>query len=81
MSLPCLLWKRAVNSSGYPVLWARKRTMYAHRLMYENKVGLIPAGYAVVRLPSCSRLCIRPEHLSLLPSVQQHEKAGKARWS
>lgn len=81
MNRPCLLWRKATNSRGYPVIWARGRTMYAHRLMYENKIGPIPKGFSVGRLPGCPPICIRPEHLVLVEQTEQRRAAGKARWA
>lgn len=81
MTPPCLLWRRATNSRGYPVIWARGRTMYAHRLMYENKIGPIPDGAAVSHIAGCPLTCIRPEHLVLIDKTTQRRMAGKARWA
>jgi hypothetical protein len=55
--------------------------MYAHRLMYENKIGPIPEGFSVGRLPGCPPICIRPEHLVLVEQTEQRRAAGKARWA
>lgn len=54
----CWLWLGAVQSSGY----GNTSKGLAHRVMYEQEVGLIPAG-AQVQHKCGVKICINPTHL------------------
>lgn len=64
----CHIWIGCVNKKGYGVLGMGSRTdqtrrlAYAHRVCYENLVGLIPDGMSV--LHRCDvPCCVNPDHL------------------
>ena len=58
----CWEWIRAHTPKGYGVLRIRGSIYYAHRWMYENLVGPIPAGLTIDHLCR-NHACVRPAHL------------------
>lgn len=59
----CWLWVGALKSDGYGSVWeGARRTVGAHRLVYELLRGPIPVGLSLdhlCRVPSC----VNPDHL------------------
>lgn len=61
----CWLWTGMASSNGYGRIKADGKSIRVHRVMFAAFYGDIPAGYDVHH--SChQRLCVNPEHLSLL---------------
>src|SRR5438445_7913613 len=58
----CLVWGGSVSSNGYGAVYLQGRRYRAHRLAYELRKGIIPAGKQLDHLCR-NRLCINPEHL------------------
>jgi hypothetical protein len=68
----CWNWTGALSSQGdYPGFTGDDgQFIYAHRCIYENSFGPIPAGYHVHH--NClNRTCIRPDHLEAV-SPEEH---------
>lgn len=60
----CILWDKAVSSTGYGQSWRNGKSVAAHRLAYEDAAGAIPLGMMV--LHKCDvKLCVNPDHLYL----------------
>lgn len=59
---PCIIWTGAVTSAGYGSLWRGKGTALAHRVVYEEARGPIPAGMTLDHLCR-NRRCVNPDHL------------------
>jgi len=58
----CWLWKNSLDPDGY----GRKHGTSAHRWMYDQEIGKIPKGHAVVH--SCKiKHCVNPKHLKAIP--------------
>lgn len=58
----CLLWTGPLDKDGYGLASVDSRSVRAHRLSYETRVGPIPEGLQLDH--TCEvRSCIRPEHL------------------
>jgi hypothetical protein len=53
---------RCSPRNGYGHISDRRRTMYAHRFMYEALVGPVPDGLDLDHLCR-NRLCCNPDHL------------------
>lgn len=59
---PCWIRIGFTTSTGYGKVAVAGRQMYAHRVMYEQKVGPIPEGMELDHLCRQTK-CIRPDHL------------------
>lgn len=63
----CIVWWGAVQPDGYGV-WPssggryHRRRPYAHRVIYEETLGPIPAGLTLDHLCR-NRTCVNPSHL------------------
>lgn len=68
----CWLWQRAIADTGYGTTQVNGRPVGAHRWMYEQHNGPIPAGLHIdhVRARGCvHRHCVNPLHLEPVPCV------------
>jgi hypothetical protein len=70
----CLIGQRA---DGYARVHIDGRYVYAHRSMYEQAIGPIPAGLELDHLCSV-RACIRPDHLE--PVTPSQNARRSSRW-
>lgn len=70
------IWTQATtgSKSTYGVFYAAgSKQVYAHRWIYEQKVGSIPPGYEVdhtCRIP----LCVNPDHLEAVTSAENERR-------
>jgi hypothetical protein len=68
----CWLWQHAIADTGYGVYHVNGKPMGAHRWMYEQHSGPIPAGLHIdhVRERGCvHRHCVNPAHMEAVPCV------------
>lgn len=59
---PCWLWTGCISTGGYAKVGTTRKTLYAHRVSYEQTHGPIPTGLDIDHLCRVRR-CIRPSHL------------------
>ena len=64
----CWLWQGKVDRDGYGIIVDRGRSLRAHRVMYELKVGPIPTGLVLDHLCRVPR-CVNPVHLEAVTSA------------
>lgn len=68
----CLEWTGSKKPNGYGQFTADGRCYVAHRWLYEQRVGPIPAGMQLDHLCR-NRSCVRLEHLEVVtPRENQH---------
>jgi hypothetical protein len=61
----CLLWTAATSAGRYGAFWHSGKLYKAHRWIYENVVGPIPAGLVIDHI--CRNgLCVAVEHLRVV---------------
>jgi hypothetical protein len=70
----CWIWARYIDPSGYGKTGvAGGKTLWAHRLVYEEKVGPIPEG-AHLHHTCKHRACVNPDHMELLSARAHAQK-------
>lgn len=62
---PCKLWNGAVSPEGY----GKYSRAYIHRVVYEEEIGSLPAGYDIDHLCR-NRLCYEPTHLEAVTRAE-----------
>lgn len=71
----CWIWEGKPNNSGYGSVYTTyKRQELAHRAMYEYKIDKIPDNLELDHLCR-NRLCINPEHLEPVTSLENNRRA------
>jgi hypothetical protein len=70
----CWIWRGYVINSGYGT-WGRH---LAHRRMYEERRGEIPAGLVIDHLCR-KKLCVNPDHLEAVPQRINVRRGRKLR--
>lgn len=61
----CITWPGRLTSEGYVAIWKDGRPQLAHRLLYEQHVGPIPAGLTIDHLCS-NRACLNWRHYEVV---------------
>ena len=72
------LWTRGTFASGYGGFYLDGKTLYAHRLAYEDAYGLLPAGMEPDHWCRV-RLCVNPSHMRPVTRKQNLEHQPDAR--
>ncbi len=62
---PCIPWCGYINKGGYGVLTVNGKRMVAHRAIYQNVKGPVPAGLVLDHLCR-NRCCVNPDHLEIV---------------
>ena len=81
----CWLWTGAKNApwitrgwgGGYGYCKVGGRAVRAHRYIYEQLRGDIPAGLLLMHRTTCARHCVHPWHLT--PGTQSENQQGVTR--
>jgi hypothetical protein len=58
----CWLWTGQTTDKGYGSISEGRRSLVAHRVVYEQLVGVIPEGLQLDHLCRVTR-CVNPDHL------------------
>ncbi len=82
----CWLWKQSTGSHGYGQWWPHRgsgegvadQNWLAHRLAWTLVLGTIPDDMTIDHL-CYERRCVRPDHLRLLPNVENARDNGASR--
>lgn len=78
----CWLWTAGAYSSGYGCFMVSskpvRRTIGAHRWLYEQQVGPVPEGYQLDHLCRV-RLCVNPSHLEAVTVSENARRREEAR--
>lgn len=73
----CLIWTGSLTHNGYGQLRAEGRMIRAHRWIWEQAHGPIPAGMVVDHLEHCDRACVEVDHLRLATATEnKRHRAG-----
>lgn len=76
----CIPWWGRMHTAGYGVLSLRGREVYAHRMVYEECFGLIPAGLQIDHLCR-NRACVNPAHLEPVTHLENQRRGAAAKRS
>ena len=58
----CWRWTGKKSKDGYGLVWRGKKPVYAHRIVYSERIGPIAEGMYLDHL--CRRRdCVNPDHL------------------
>lgn len=71
----CWVWTGYVSPDGYGRIGKANGSKVAHRVIYEEMVGTIPAGFILDHICR-NRKCINPKHLRPV-TVGQNNHLGK----
>lgn len=69
MKTGCWEWTGFCDRKGYAKIWNPGGNQYAHVVMYQLRVGPVPAGWEVDHL--CNNTsCVRPTHLEAVTGAE-----------
>jgi len=58
----CWIWPYGVNANGYGCVGKNKKIIEAHRFMYQQIIGAVPAHCELDHICK-NKLCVNPSHL------------------
>lgn len=71
---PCWVWTCFVHD-GYGRFWFEGRQWPAHRWLFEQLRGVIPAGYEPDHLCR-NRACVNPDHIEVVTQAEDVRRGG-----
>lgn len=76
----CWIWMAQLDRKGYPIAWNPEDATdrRAHRMIYEERVGPIPAGMQLDHLCRVRR-CVNPEHMQPVTNAENQQRGAKAK--
>ena len=74
----CWLWVGSIMPNGYGQKKHLQRNGPAHRWMYEQRIGPIPAGMQIDHVCNV-RHCVNPEHLEVVTPEENRQRALELR--
>lgn len=76
----CWEWQLALDKDGYGTKWTDCKKYYAHRYIYEQYKGSIPAEMELDHL--CRNpCCVNPDHLEIVTSVENTRRGNSTKLS
>jgi hypothetical protein len=79
MTTPCIDWKGCIDNEGYGRIGIQRRSVRAHRWVWEQSYGQVPSGL-VVRHACDNRKCVNLEHLLLgTPGDNNNDRDSRQR--
>lgn len=75
----CLIWQGATQSRGYGCVAAgvKGKTQLAHRAVYEERFGPIPAGMTIDHLCR-NKLCLNVAHMEVVSRAENSRRGNAA---
>ena len=71
----CWIWTGGKHTAGYGMAYYRKRSWFAHRLVYSLLIGRPPRGKQLHHICKV-RLCVNPEHLAPVTGAEHVRLEG-----
>lgn len=76
----CHEWTAALGRGGYGAMWDGSRTMGAHRLVFQSKLGRVLTRWELVCHSCDNPKCVNPAHLWLgTPKANMNDMDRKGR--
>jgi hypothetical protein len=72
---PCWIWQGTVERDGYGRAYINGKKELAHRAIYKQKHGTIPAGFVLDHLCRV-RACVNPDHLEVV-TIAENIRRGR----
>lgn len=77
----CWLWHGYIDPRGYGQMGYRNGKVWAHRMVYEDRVGPIAPGMQLDHIAEVcgNKSCVNPHHLEQVTHAENQRRAAQAR--